>query len=158
MRSLEEIVANNLAAVAQGGPAAAGATQTKAVGAFPRDPLDPSVPSVPDLLAQIDGLNTALLAASKPPTRVNVLQLTLVHRVGEGNIAITAGAPYIEDPTDALIINARNYLLKEFERITTPPTAGQASALWGEFVDAPGEAAEESKIRTPTSNLQIVRS
>lgn len=117
------------------------------VGAIPPPP-----PLDIDLTEQEVGTGTVQPQA----TRVNMLQLTIVHRVGEGNLAITAVAPYIEDPTDPIIVNCRNLLLKEFERISAPAAPGSKSPVWGEFVDAPGEAARaDNAVRTPTRAIVL---
>lgn len=93
-------------------------------------------------------------APAAAPRRVfNTMQITIVHVPGE-SLAITATAPYIEEPHDPVIINARNYLLKEFERITAPLEGKPGGIVYGEWTAAPGEE-DQPALRLPSRNQNI---
>jgi hypothetical protein len=71
------------------------------------------------------------------PNRVNILQLTIIHNVDRGTLALTCTTPYIEatEPAHAFATQRLyQYLAAEFERVTAPAGDG-AMPIYGEFLD-----------------------
>jgi hypothetical protein len=88
-------------------------------------------------------------------SRVNIIQLTVVHDIDQGTMTCTGAAPYITVPDDRAIVACRDLLLKEFGRVTEPATKDQASPVFGEWTEAPGEQAP-AEIRTPAEKPLVL--
>jgi hypothetical protein len=74
-------------------------------------------------------------------SRVNILQMIIIHDLDEKSMACSSSFPYICDAADKDILSLRALLLKRFEELTDPQQ-GAAPVAWGEDGDEPGDASE----------------